>query len=237
MSSSFIQVTIKIYATRLISFYLLYYMLPCSVLAVLMFTTFIIPPENGERIGFCSSLLIALSVYLLLFSEMLPSSRHVSLLGVFFVVIYLETAMVLLATVLVLKAFHSNNPVPKFLRLIYGRHIKKKTRSKSNKIKPAKSVAVFGLTWKKTEAGVMQQEEQKEGEVEEVVSMSANEENQIEDQEEENQEWSLEDHQRCWSRIARSLDRIFFWFFVMVLLLSVFYIITKSNDIVKVTIF
>jgi len=235
MSRPYVKVTIEVQTKRLVSFYFCYYILPCGVLAMLMFTTFIIPPENGERVGFCSSLLIALSVYLLLFSDMLPNSRHVSLLGILFVVVYLETALALLGTVLVLKVFHAAKPVPKLLKFLYGRDIKKKAGNKFNKSKPKMKIKMNTLLKNKVADG-MQLEEKDLNQLPEVVSISTEGEDQQEEIE-KNEAWSLEDHQRCWSRIARSLDRFFFWFFVVIMCLSVFYIIGASNDIVKFSIF
>jgi hypothetical protein len=109
-SIPFVHVKLELMIKRIPTFYVLYLICPCVVLSLLVFFSFVIPPENGERLGFCSALLLSLSVYLLLFADLIPqNSRNVSLLGVIFVFIFLEAALALMSTVLVLKAYHATS--------------------------------------------------------------------------------------------------------------------------------
>lgn len=53
-------------------YYGMFLILPCVMCTVLVLFSFTIPPEDGKRIGFCSSLMLAITVFLLLVAEILP---------------------------------------------------------------------------------------------------------------------------------------------------------------------
>ena len=200
-----------------------------------MFVSFVIPPDTGERIGFCSSLLLALSVYLLLFSELLPNTRHISLLGALFVTVFLETALALLATVVVLKAFHSNNDVPTILSFLCGlgcaRNKDKRKKKKSNVTPITSTILKRFKPTKSPEPNAVQLEEFKTPEeMPELTNTSANNEDL------EQPENMHEENQRRWSRVARRLDRFFFWIFVSGMSASVFYIIVNAEFVTNLNI-
>jgi hypothetical protein len=46
--------------------------------------TFILPVESGEKLGYILTVLMALTVFLTLFADIMPStSKHTSVLGMF----------------------------------------------------------------------------------------------------------------------------------------------------------
>ncbi|XP_048583571.1 CHRNA7-FAM7A fusion protein-like [Nematostella vectensis] len=97
-------------------YYLLYILTPCSVLCLLTLTSFLIPSHSGERIGFITTLLLAMTVYLLLVQEMLPeTSEEFPLIGLLIIVVIIETAAILLLTVIVLRCFHKEGTPPQWL--------------------------------------------------------------------------------------------------------------------------
>ncbi|XP_048583561.1 neuronal acetylcholine receptor subunit alpha-7-like [Nematostella vectensis] len=97
-------------------YYLLYIPTPCSVLCLLTLTSFLIPSHSGERIGFITTLLLAMTVYLLLVQEMLPeTSEEFPLIGLLIIVVIIETAAILLLTVIVLRCFHKEGTPPQWL--------------------------------------------------------------------------------------------------------------------------
>ena len=68
--------------------------------------------------GLCSTILLAVSVYLLIVSELLPEkSDTLPLIGVYFIITMLEISLVLVATIFVLKAYHATSRPPRFLQI------------------------------------------------------------------------------------------------------------------------
>ncbi|XP_031566152.1 neuronal acetylcholine receptor subunit alpha-2-like [Actinia tenebrosa] len=61
-STPFAHVKLHLGMERIPTFYILYLLCPSAILSLLVFFSFIIPPDNGERIGFCSSRFFFLSV-------------------------------------------------------------------------------------------------------------------------------------------------------------------------------
>lgn len=220
-STPFAHVKLDLIIERIPNFYILYLLCPCAVLSLLVFFSFIIPPENGERIGFCSSLLLALSVYLLLFSDLLPhNSRNVSLLGVMFAVIFLEAAFAVISTLLVLKVFHAKRDVPGIVKLLFlcecaPKNKKVKPRNKA-KLKNEPSLIVM------SEATASQAD---------FSSPPAREKEKTEEEQEGKNPIQLEENQKSWLIVARKLDRLFFWLFFICLIASLATVLIFSDKL------
>lgn len=74
-------------------YYVMFLILPCVMCTVLVLFSFTIPPEDGKRIGFCSSLMLAITVFLLLVAEILPEkSDTVPILGIYYTLTMMEIA-------------------------------------------------------------------------------------------------------------------------------------------------
>ena len=55
---------------------------PCSLIAVMVLLSFILPPESGERIGLGITVLMAMAIFQELTSAKLPAdSQYIPLLG------------------------------------------------------------------------------------------------------------------------------------------------------------
>ena len=66
--------------------------------------SFAIPCESGERIGFCITVLLAMSVYLLLVADSVPkTSDQIPVLGVNFILTFVEIFLALISTIIVIK--------------------------------------------------------------------------------------------------------------------------------------
>lgn len=85
-------------------------------MVMLVFLNFIIPPESGERISFCITILLSMSVYLLMLANSLPeTSDDVAMLGVYYMVTIVLVAFSLVGTVVVLRCHFAESKPPKCL--------------------------------------------------------------------------------------------------------------------------
>ena len=118
---NFREVVVSFFIGRRPTYFVLFSFVPCMIIGMLILVSFLIPAESGERIGLCSTILLAVSVYLLVVTEQLPEqSDTLPLIGVYYIVIMFEIGLALAATVLVLMAYHGTSEPPKFLTYITG---------------------------------------------------------------------------------------------------------------------
>ena len=98
-------------------YFLFYLSIPCALLMILALTSFLIPAESGERIGFVTTVLLAMMVFLLLIPSFVPqTSKNLPILGVNIQVTMIIITMVLFANVLVLKVYFMDGTPPGWLR-------------------------------------------------------------------------------------------------------------------------
>jgi len=94
-------------------YHIMLLIVPCVLCTLLVLISFAIPPENGERIGFCATIMISISVYLLIMAEMLiEKSDTLPTLGIYYIITMVEIAAVLMGTILVLRVYHSVSGPP-----------------------------------------------------------------------------------------------------------------------------
>ncbi|XP_068703036.1 neuronal acetylcholine receptor subunit non-alpha-2-like isoform X2 [Montipora foliosa] len=232
----FSEVVVSFFIGRRPMFFVLFSIVPCMIIGMLTLVSFFIPAESVERIGLCATILLAVSVYLLVVTEQLPEqSETLPLIGVYYTVVMFEIGLALAATVLVLKAHHATSAPPKLLTYLTAindiscrkRMVKRKN---SNATSP---YMVPGV--EKAEPG--KEEEDKEnadviesGEVETKkprtsVTFSTN----TFDESAMNQE--------TWKEIAIALDRVFFWVFLTLFVLSSFAIYGQAGRLSSIDTF
>ena len=115
---------------------MLYQILPCVVMILLVVLNFIIPPDSGERISFCITILLSMSVYLLMLANSLPeTSDDVAMLGVYYMITILLIAFSLVGTVVVLRCHFAENKPPerlvKFAKFVLRRKVQQPTNTVS----------------------------------------------------------------------------------------------------------
>jgi hypothetical protein len=94
-----------------------YLVAPCLLLSILTLISFWIPSESGERIGFVTTLLLGMMVFLLVVPDSLPeSSQSVPVLGILLMCTLVLITLVLLATIAVLRCFHATGTPPRYLQ-------------------------------------------------------------------------------------------------------------------------
>ena len=101
-------------------YHLFYLTLPSSLLMILALTSFLIPVESGERIGFVTTILLAMIVFLLLIPSFLPeTSDGVPMLGVGLQATMVIISLILFANIFVLKMFFMEGTPPKWVQNIF----------------------------------------------------------------------------------------------------------------------
>lgn len=115
-------------------YHILYQILPCVVIILLVILNFIIPPDSGERISFCITILLSMSVYLLILADSLPeTSDDVAILGLYYMSTIFLIGFSLVGTVVVLRChFAERKPsasLVKFAKFVLWRNERKRTNN------------------------------------------------------------------------------------------------------------
>lgn len=119
-SDAFSVVGFELVLKRKPMYFVLNLIVPSAILCVLSLLSFIIPSESGERIGFITTILLAMSVYLLIIADVLPeTSKEIPVTGLLFIVAIGENAVILIATIIVLRCFHGTGEPPAWLQRFY----------------------------------------------------------------------------------------------------------------------
>lgn len=108
---SLIEYTLKIKRRPL--YYTMLMIMPCVVCTLLVLASFAIPPEISERIGFCSTVMLSISVYLLIMADILPEkSDTLPILGIYYIITMLEITLPIIGTIIVFRIYHSVSEPP-----------------------------------------------------------------------------------------------------------------------------
>ncbi|KAL9951290.1 hypothetical protein ACROYT_G043928 [Oculina patagonica] len=111
-------------------YHLFYLTIPSIMLMFLALTSFLIPVESGERIGFVTTMLLAMTVFLLLIPSFLPeTSDGVPILGVSLQATMVIISLVLFANIFVLKVFFMEGTPPEWVQNVFNLCNRKKRKS------------------------------------------------------------------------------------------------------------
>lgn len=204
----FSDVTYTLHFERKSLYHVLYQILPCVVIILLVILNFITPPDSGERISFCITILLAMSVYLLILADSLPeTSDDMAILGVFYMATIFLIGFSLVGTVVVLRChFAENKPsasLLSFAKFMLRRRGGKKTSSTVfvRSASPAEREQTEELEFKKNENTYGDP----------TLQMIAD---NIMDQKEQN------DCKDSWKEIAEAMDRLFLIIFIIVAVIA-----------------
>ncbi|CAK6442362.1 unnamed protein product [Pipistrellus nathusii] len=101
------HVTYALVLRRLPLFYTLFLIVPCSGLSLLTALVFYLPAHAGEKVSLCTSVLVALTVFLLVIEEIIPSSSKViPLVGEFLVLTMIFVTLSIAVTVFAVNVHH-----------------------------------------------------------------------------------------------------------------------------------
>ncbi|KAL9951243.1 hypothetical protein ACROYT_G043869 [Oculina patagonica] len=113
---NFSEVVYTLQMKRKSLYYMFYLAIPSVTLTVLALSSFLIHVESGERIGFVTTILLAMIVFLLVIPSYLPvTSDGLPILGVNLQITMIIIALVLFANIFVLRVYFMEGTPPNWI--------------------------------------------------------------------------------------------------------------------------
>ena len=147
----FSEVVYTLTMKRKYLYYMFYVFIPSVLLTILALSSFLIHVESGERIGFVTTILLAMTVFLLFIPSFLPvTSEGLPVLGVNLQATMILIAVILFANIFVLRVYFLEGTPPtwvekfcNFFSLKKGPEVRSLTSSRPSSVYPsaAKSLA------------------------------------------------------------------------------------------------
>lgn len=102
-------------------FFLLNVVVPCGLITFSSLLSFVLPPNSGERVSFLMTVLVAFSVYMMIFTEEMPHSSNVPLASKFFLFLMVQQGLSLMATCFIIRFHNNNSPIPKWFDVLVNK--------------------------------------------------------------------------------------------------------------------
>lgn len=103
-------------------FYTVNLIIPCVLISFVTLSVFILPADAGEKITLCISILLALVVFLLLISKILPPSLTIPLISQYLLFTFIMNIMCIISTVIVINRNYRTprtHQMPYWVRLVF----------------------------------------------------------------------------------------------------------------------
>ena len=180
-------------------YYMFYLAIPSVTLTVVALSSFLIHVESGERIGFVTTILLAMTVFLLVIPSFLPvTSDGLPILGVNLTVTMIIIALVLFANVFVVRVYFKEGTPQEWIEKICD-FLSIKKRKSVKRIHASQPNGAQGIVKSTaTMAGI------------EMTEPNRGSRALFGREEEHPQE-----HEFTWRRVARKIDQLFFVLFVI----------------------
>lgn len=126
------QIDLMIQLKRKPSFVIINVVLPIFFLSLLNALVFLLVPESGERVSYCVTILLAITVFMTIVSDMLPrSSDPVPIISYKLMVDTIISSLIVVLTVFNLRIYNvdKNTPVPDWLQYVYSCLSRRKCKS------------------------------------------------------------------------------------------------------------
>lgn len=108
-------------------FYLLNMLLPSSVITLVAMFGFCVPPESGERVGLGVTVLLSLTVFLLIVSDLMPPSTEPPLIGIYYfaviIMVTFSTVLSIFTLSLHQNAENKKKQVPRWIKASLFDHV------------------------------------------------------------------------------------------------------------------
>ena len=194
---NFSEIVYTLQMKRKYLYYLFYLAIPSVTLAIVALSSFLIHVESGERIGFVTTILLAMTVFLLVIPSYLPvTSDGLPILGVNLQATMIIIALVLFANIFVLRIYFKEGTPPGWIENICD-------FLSSKKSKRAKQVhASQPNNWAHT--AIVKSTATMFG-IEMTESMRGR----------PTSSQTVEEQEFSWRRVARKMDQVFFVVFVI----------------------
>ena len=205
---NFSEVVYTLQMKRKPLYYMFYLAIPSVTLTILALSSFLIHVESGERIGFVTTILLAMTVFLLVIPSYLPvTSDGLPILGVNLQVTMIIIALVLFANIFVLRVYFMEGTPPNWIgKLCDFCSIKKSKRVK--RIHISQHDGAYPATAKSTATMTG------------IEMAEASNESPVLAQRAEHQEFT-------WRRVSIKMDQVFFVIFVITS--SIAYVVTFAT--------
>lgn len=116
---SYDDVTVVIKIGRNFVNYCVTLIIPCFVISCMIFLSFVLPPESGERVGLSMTVLLAMTVFQQLTSNIFPSYDF-PLLGQYYLATSIEMSLSLVATAMVINfSCRRETEMPAWMRKLF----------------------------------------------------------------------------------------------------------------------
>lgn len=109
-------------------FYTVNLIIPCVLISFVTVCVFALPADAGEKIALCISLLLALVVFLLLVSKILPPSLHIPLIAKYLLFTFVMNLVAILSTVIIINRNYRTprtHRMPYWVRVVFLRELPK----------------------------------------------------------------------------------------------------------------
>ncbi|XP_051868651.1 neuronal acetylcholine receptor subunit alpha-4 isoform X2 [Pristis pectinata] len=119
----YVDITYSFIIRRLPLFYTINLIIPCLLISCLTVLVFYLPSGCGEKITLCISVLLSLTVFLLLITEIIPStSLVIPLIGEYLLFTMIFVTLSIVITVFVLNVHHrspNTHKMPRWVRRVF----------------------------------------------------------------------------------------------------------------------
>ena len=212
-------------------YYVMLLIVPCVLCTLLVLISFSIPPENGERIGFCATIMISVSFYLIIMTDMLPEkSDTLPILGIYYTITMVEIAAALMATIFVLRVYHSVSEPPACFKALCG--VRKPKPKKGMEFPSKLKLKKFLSKRNAVESDLTIVGDNSNVPTSHAPGQVDPEQNPVVLNDRKDNEPAEGDNRRVWRAVAVTCDRLFFWLFLIMFLSSTGYLM-KFRPIFK----
>uniref|UniRef100_A0A8C5MNW1 Cholinergic receptor nicotinic alpha 3 subunit n=1 Tax=Leptobrachium leishanense TaxID=445787 RepID=A0A8C5MNW1_9ANUR len=147
------DITYYLYIRRLPLFYTIYMIIPCLLISCLTILVFYLPSDCGEKVTLCMSVLLSLTVFLLVITEIIPStSLVIPLIGEYLLFTMIFVTLSIVITVFVLNVHYrtpKTHTMPRWVKKVFLNMLPKimfMTRpSKVDVVKPPINPDIFNI--------------------------------------------------------------------------------------------
>jgi len=130
----YLDITISIVIRRKTLYFMINLIIPCVCIAALTSSVFYLPADCGEKVTLCISVLLSLTVFFLLLSDIIPPTSLVTpLMGKYLMFVLIMVSLSIALTIVQLN-IHFRSPttheMPDWMRVVFLKHIPRLLRMK-----------------------------------------------------------------------------------------------------------